>query len=386
MIRLTAVFIDDEDLRAVREVLEGGYLVQGKRVAEFESAIAASVGSAHAVALNSCTSALHLSLLALGIGSGDLVLVSAYSFTATANAIELCGARPVFVDIEPDTFNMDAAALRARLEQLRQQGTLDRVRALLPVHAFGQMADMAAIMAIADRAGIPVVEDAACALGATQGGRQAGSLGRLGCFSFHPRKALTTGEGGAVVTDDAALARTLRTLRNHGQDPEAASTDFVRPGFNYRLTEFQAALGLVQLRRMAEAVEARRRAAARYAALLKGSAVRPPFVADGRDTVYQSYVVLLPEHGAVHRDAIIKRLRELDVEASIGTWNIPMTTYYRQSYGYTPADFPVAASTFARSLALPMYQTLSAEDQGHVVAALFRTLNEFGVAVDHASA
>lgn len=386
MIKLTAVFIDEEDLQAVREVLEGGYLVQGPRVAAFESEVAAYVGSEHAVALNSCTSALHLSLLALGTGPGDLVLVAAYSFTATANAVELCGARPVFIDIEPDTFNIDARALDARLEQLKREGTLNRVRAILPVHTFGQMADMTEIQAIGDRYVIPVIEDAACALGATQSERRAGSFGRLGCFSFHPRKALTTGEGGAVVTNDAGLVRTLRTLRNHGQDPRAEFPDFVRPGYNYRLTEFQAALGSVQLRRMNRAIESRRRAASRYAEMLSGSVVQPPFVAQGRDSVYQSYVVLLPAAAASVRDGVIKRMKELGVEASIGTWNIPMTTYYRTTYGYAPGDFPNTAAVFARSLAVPMYQDLSAADQGRVVAALFQSLNELGVTIDLVSA
>lgn len=386
MIKLTTVFIDDEDLQAVREALESGYLVQGPRVAAFESALAGYVGSAHAIALNSCTSALHLALLALGAGAGDLVLVAAYSFTATANAVELCGARPVFVDIDPKTFNIDPARLLTALEALERSGDLARVRAILPVHTFGQMAEMREIQAMADRFGVPVIEDAACALGATERGQQAGTFGRLGCFSFHPRKALTTGEGGAVVTNDAALARTLRTLRNHGIDPDAAGTDFVRPGFNNRMTEFQAALGLVQLRRMERAIESRRLAAARYATLLEGTVVQRPVVGEGRDSVYQSYVVLLPQEAAAVRDQVIKRLRELEVEVSIGTWNIPMTTYYRTTYGYKPEDFPTTASVFARSLALPMYQDISAPDQGLVVGALFQTLKEFGVTVDLASA
>jgi dTDP-4-amino-4,6-dideoxygalactose transaminase len=379
MIKLTAPFVDEQDLAAVREALESGSLVQGPRVAAFEAALAAYVGRDHAVAMNSCTSALHLSLLALGTGPGDLVVLPAYSFTATANAVELCGGRPVFVDIDPQTFNLDPRALRITLDRLQSDGTRDRVRAVLPVHTFGQMSDMVAIQAIADRCGIPVVEDAACALGATEGGRQAGTFGTMACFSFHPRKTLTTGEGGAVVTNDTALARTLRTLRNHGLDPDAGCADFVRPGFNNRMTEFQAALGSVQLKRMDAAIDARRQAAERYGTLLKGSIVEPQVVAEGRHSVYQSYVVLLPEAAAAARDAVIRRMRELDVEATIGTWNIPMTTYYRKTYGYKPEDFPTSAATFARSITLPMYYGLSASEQRQVVAALSEAIDDVGI-------
>ena len=380
MIRLTAAFIDQEDLRAVTEVLEGGYLVQGARVAAFEAQLASYVGCTHAVAMNSCTSALHLSLLALGTGPGDVVIVAAYSFTATANVIELCGARPVFVDTDPDTFNMDPRGLSAALDALRASGSIDRVKAILPVHAFGQMADITAIQRLAAPQNIPVIEDAACALGATFGGRPAGTIGTMGCFSFHPRKTVTTGEGGAVVTNDAKLARTLRALRNHGLDPDAPRTDFICPGFNNRMTEFQAALGQVQLGRLDQATAARRAAAARYDALLRDGAVQTPVIGANADSVYQSYVVLLPEDAAAGRDGIIKRMKELGVEASIGTWNIPLTTFYSTKYGYRDSDFPVTSSTFGRSIALPMYQAISAADQETVVAALRQALQEYGAA------
>src|SRR3972149_6872416 len=203
MIRLTIPSIEEDDLKATREVLESGFLVQGAQVAEFERSIASYVGVKHVVAVSNCTAALHLALLALDVRPGDLVLVTTYSWVATANVIELCGAQPVFVDIQPDTFNMDPERLAESLGRLMATAeTARRVKAILPVHTFGQMADMTAITKIAEQYGVPVIEDAACSLGAKWEERQAGSWGVMGCFSFHPRKAITTGEGGALTTND----------------------------------------------------------------------------------------------------------------------------------------------------------------------------------------
>lgn len=371
MIRLTSPSIEEADLLAVREALMSGQLVQGSRVADFESAVADYVGANFAVAVSSCTAALHLALLATGIGPGDLVVVTAYSFVATANVIELCGAQPVFVDIEPDTFNLDPNCLEDVLKRLvAAGGGARRPKAVIPVHTFGQVADMPAITKLADRYELAVIEDAACALGATLHGRQAGAWGRMGCFSFHPRKAITTGEGGVVVTNDAAVARHVRALRNHGQDPDASSPDFIMPGFNYRMTEFQAALGLAQMGKLDRIIAARRSLAAHYSELLRDTAVRAPAVAAGSQPVYQSYVVLLPERAAASRAELVTGLKERGVECTIGTWHMPMTTYFRRRYGYRPGDYPVADGVFAASMTLPLYEGLSPSEQEQVVGAL----------------
>ncbi len=371
MIRLTIPSIEEEDLQAVREALASGYLVQGPRVAAFEQAVADYVGTKYAIAVSNCTAALHLALLALDTRPGDLVIVTAYSFIATANVIELCGAQPVFVDIQPDTFNLDPDCLEIVLKRLMAMSeTARRVKAVLPVHTFGQMADMPAILELANGYELPVIEDAACALGATLHGRQAGTSGTIGCFSFHPRKAITTGEGGIVVTDDAALARRLRALRNHGQDPDAPSPDFIMPGFNYRMTEFQAALGLTQMTKLDRIIAARRRLAAHYDELLQGTPLQAPAVASGSQPVYQSYVVLLPERAAAYRAEIITRLKEQGIETTIGTWHMPMTTYFRSRYGYRADDFPVVDQVFARSMILPLYEEMLQPQQDEVVGAL----------------
>lgn len=375
MIRLASPSITNEELRAVSEALASGFLVQGARVQSFEGSVASLVGTQHAVAVSNCTAALHLSLLALDIKPADIVVVTAYSWPATANVIELCGARPFFVDIRPDTFNLDPDKLAAALERLMSNAeTRRRVKAVLPVHTFGQLADMPAIVEIANRHGVPVIEDAACALAATLHGKQAGSWGIMGCFSFHPRKAITTGEGGMITTDRRDLADCLRALRNHGQDANAASPDFIMPGFNYRMTEFQAALGSVQLSRLEKLLETRRRLAARYDELFANTPVTTPAVIPGCNPVYQSYVLLLPEKETGSRDSLIKGLKEEGIETAIGTWNMPLTRYFRTRYDFKEGDFPVAERVFSRSLALPLHDRVTEEEQQKVARTLLARL------------
>ncbi len=376
MIRVTVPSIDEDDLKAVREVLISGYLVQGTHVAAFEQALAEYVGCKYAIAVSSGTAALHLALLALGVGAGDLVIVPAYSFVATANVVELCGARPVFVDIQPDTFNMDPSRLGETIGQLRsERDTARRVKAVLPVHNFGQVADLPAIMKLADENDLSVVEDAACALGAKLHGRQAGTWGVIGCFSFHPRKAITTGEGGIITTSDPALARRLRALRNHGQDPDAESPDFILPGFNYRMTEIQGVLGTTQMKKLDRIIAARRRLAAHYDALLAETPFRTPTVSQGGEPVYQSYVALVPENMATRRSHLIRDLKDEGIETTIGTWHIPMTTHYRTTYQYKAGDFPVTDQVSARAITLPLYEGLTEHEQQRVAQHLQEELS-----------
>jgi dTDP-4-amino-4,6-dideoxygalactose transaminase len=369
--------IEEDDLQAVSEALASGRLVQGERVAEFERAVADYVGCKHAVAVTNCTAALHLSLLALGVGPGDIVVVTAYSWIATANVIELCGAQPAFVDIDKDTFNIDPNRLEEVLSNLMKSNKVARrVKAILPVHAFGLMADMPQISELAQRFDLPIVEDAACALGASYKGKKAGAWGVMGCFSFHPRKAITTGEGGMITTDDSKLAEHLRALRNHGQDPGAVAPDFIMPGFNCRMTEFQAALGRSQMAKLDRIVAARRQLAVSYNRLLKNTPAQTPVVQEDCQPVYQSYVVLLHNEDRHRRDELVARLREEGIETTIGTCHMPMATYYRKRYGYKPGDFPVTDQVFVRSLALPFYEGLSSEEQELVVEALVRSLSK----------
>jgi dTDP-4-amino-4,6-dideoxygalactose transaminase len=353
VIRIVRPALGDEEQAAVASVLASGYLTQGAAVARFEERLRAVTGAAHVVAVSSGAAALHVALLALGIGPGDEVLTTDFTFPATANVIELVGARTVLADLDPATFNVDPARLERALTP--------RTRALLPVHAFGLMADMEAIGHLARRHGLPVIEDAACALGARQevGGRavNAGTAGVLGCFSFHPRKSVTTAEGGCVVTEDAALARRLRALRNHGLEPAAGGLDLLAPGLNYRLNEVQAALGIVQLDRLAWALGERRRLAALYDERLAATpALQRPHEPKGWLHTWQSYVVLLPE--TADRDAVVAKLRAADVETVRGAYALHRLRYYRERYGLAPAAFPAASAADARTLALPLYPGL----------------------------
>ncbi|PYU29996.1 MAG: glutamine--scyllo-inositol aminotransferase [Acidobacteria bacterium] len=367
LIRLTMPSIEEDDLRAVREVLLSGLLVQGARVETFERAVARYVGVDHAVAVSNCTAALHLALLALGVGRGDRVAVAAYSWPATANVIVLVGAEPVFVDIEPDTFNMSPLALKEVLGRTA-------VRAVMPVHTFGGPADMPRILEIAGRFGVPVIEDAACALGTELNGRKAGTWGVIGCFSFHPRKAITTGEGGMVVTNDPKLGRKLRILRNHGLDPAATFPDFIEAGYNLRLTEFQAALGTCQLNKLGRIISKRRVDAARYDGLLKDTRVNPPVALRDSRHVYQSYVSLLPAEVAPRRSKMIAELKSQGIETSIGTYHLPLTTFYRARGGYRAGDFPVTDDIAPRAISLPISEALTREEQDEVIFMLSRQI------------
>jgi len=375
VIRLTIPSIDAEDLEAIIEAVSSGFLVQGERVSAFEQIVADYIGVDSAVAVSNGTAALHLALLAIGVHPGDVVIVTTYSWIATANVIELCGAQPVFVDIQPDTFNIDPQRLLETLGKLTSDAqTAKRVKAILPVHTFGQMANMSSIMELAEHYEIPVIEDAACALGAKWQDQQAGTWGVMGCFSFHPRKAITTGEGGMIVTNDLNLAQHLRTLRNHGQDPDASTPDFILPGYNYRMTEFQAAFGQSQMRKLDRIISARRQHSQYYDELLANSLIQAPVVPSESWPVYQSYVVQLPEKATHKRDALIAYLKEKNIETNIGTWHMPLTSYFGSRYGFHAGDFPVTDKIFNQSLTLPLHEALRETEQNMVVQEMLSYL------------
>src|SRR5262245_30972823 len=292
MLRLSLPHVDEAAIAAAAQVLRSGQLVHGAQGQAFESDLQAWMPWRHAVLVSSGTAALHLALIALDVGPGDAVLVPDFTFPATANAVLLVGARPVLIDVDPQTYNVTPEALAAAIAEWRGP---ERLRAVMPVHEFGHPVEMAGVRALAQQHRLAIVEDAACAIGATVEGRQAGTLGDVGCISLHPRKTLTTGEGGLLVTDDEALARRLRRLRNHGIERAPAGAHFVEAGFNYRLTDFQSALGRAQLPQLRAWIEARRQLAVAYRRALQ------PLADGGRLTLpddhpghsWQTFMVVL---------------------------------------------------------------------------------------------
>lgn len=372
VIPLARPHIDDTDIAAVVAVLRSGMLVQGPEVAALEVALAEVTGTRHAIAVSSGTAALHAAIAGLGVGPGDLVLVPGYSWQATANVVELVGAEVVFVDIDERTYNMAPDALRRVVRQLGDDGRISRVRAAIVVHAFGDIADLDAISSILDPLDIPVVEDAACALGAQLSGAPAGSMGRVGCFSFHPRKAITTGEGGAIVTDDDRLADHARMFRNHGQSSVGGTQRFEIAGANYRMTDLQGALGRSQLAKLDLLVERRRDLVEHYRRLLQDLPVGLAEYVRER-TVAQSFVVLLPPDA--DRDAVIARLAAAGVASAQGTIAMPFTHHFAPRHPRAAEELPLTWEVGRRALALPLHHDLTSDEQTIVVAALADALS-----------
>jgi dTDP-4-amino-4,6-dideoxygalactose transaminase len=346
VIRLARPDAGNEELAEIAAVLETGLLTMGPKVAEFEELIAGAAGTEHAVAVSSGTAAVHLAVLALGLGRGDEVLVPAYTFPATANVVALAGATPVLVDVDPVTMNVDPADATRRVTP--------RTRAVLAVHLFGRPARLEELPPL------PILEDAAGALGAYRGGRACGGLGSLGCFSFHPRKIVTTGEGGAVTTDDSALAERVRSLRHHGWSPSDRYDDVPGPGFNYRLSDVLCALGLPQLRRLEELHAAREQVAAGYAERLRSLDVVLPAADAGDRHGWQAYVIQLER-----RDEVMESLRARGIQCQIGTYALHRLGAYRGQ-----GSFPGADAVFERALALPFHTRLGEAELDRVAEAL----------------
>lgn len=352
-IPLASPDINDEDIGEVVRVLKSGMLVQGPEVENLEKRIAAFIGVKHCIAASNGTATLHLSLIAMGIGAGDEVIVPAFSYIATANVVELTGATSVFVDIDIETFNIKTGDL--------ERAITSRTKAIIVVHEFGLAADISRIKLIADKKGIPVIEDAACALGATQNDKQVGSFGRVGSFSLHPRKAISSGEGGLITTDDEGLADTLRILRNHGIRMSNGKMDFVAAGFNYRMTDFQAVLVSSQLKRLPDILKIKKELAEVYFKEIDASKLQLPTIPKGFNHTWQTFHVLLPED--LDQMQVISQLRTRGIGTNYGAQCIPYQTYFAEKYKLNcSTEFPNALRAFKKGLALPIYEKLSGGD------------------------
>ena len=371
--------LSEEAIQSVLGPLRSGWLVQGPKVREFEEKWSAFTGARHSIAVTSCTTALHLSLAALGFGPGDEAIVPAFTWIATANVVEHLGGKVVFCDIDLDTFNLDVSDAASKITS--------RTKAILPVHLFGLSAEMDPVMSLARKHDLWVVEDAACGFGSTYRGQHVGTLGDTGCFSFHPRKAITTGEGGMITTQSDALAEKLRRLRDHG----AAMTDLQRhmgarpylladhpdAGYNQRMTDLQAALGAAQMDRASAIIEERRRLAAIYDdAFANLPWLKTPARPAGYEHGYQSYPCLFQPEAVVsaslerinkQRNEWMDRLQQAGISTRPATHAVHMLSFYREKYGLKSSDFPNAWAANDCSISLPIFHGMTEAEQQYVI-------------------
>jgi perosamine synthetase len=362
----------EPEWQAVREVIESGWVTQGPRVQAFEEAMAQSCGAQHAVAVSSCTTALHLALLVAGVVPGDEVVVPSMSFIATANAVAHTGAVPVFAEVYPDTFNLDLDDVRRRIGE--------RTKAIVLVHQLGLPGDIDGCASLAEQHGLTVVEDAACAIGSSYRGSPIGSHGSLVCFSFHPRKLVTTGDGGMVLSSSPAHADRLRLLRQHGMsvNDRVRSTSatviresYLEVGYNYRLTDVQAAIGIEQLRRLPGLVARRQQIAGRYDEALAGHPViRTPTVPDHVSWNVQSYAVRLEGWQADGRDAVMQELLDRGIASRPGVMTAHREPAYATASGTRAVRLPVSEAASDCSLVLPLYGTMADDDVAEVADEL----------------
>ena len=368
-----APLLGEEEIQGVVECLRSGWLTTGMKVKEFESRFAEYVGVKHAIAVNSCTSALHLALEAAGVGPGDEVITTPMTFTATAAVVEHLRARPVFVDVDPRTLNMDPAAI--------EKAITPRTKAILPVHFAGQPCDLDDIGEIARRHGLVVVEDAAHAIPARYKGRMIGTLSPLTCFSFYATKNITTGEGGMVTTDDDRYAERIRLMALHGMNRDAWkrymqggawSYEIVAPGFKYNLTDVAAAIGLPQLKRCDEFHRRRIDIVQSYQRGLSGvRGLSVPEVSDVDSHAWHLYVIQVEAAElTISRDVFIEELSARNIGVSVHFIPLHVQPYYRDTYGYSPNDFPRAFEAFQRIISLPLYARMSDADVQDVIDAV----------------
>jgi perosamine synthetase len=376
--------VGEEEIQAVAEVIRSGWLTMGPKTFEFERQFARYVGARHAVAVSSCTAALHLALDAIGLQPGDEVLIPTTTFTATGEVVAHLGGRPVLTDVDPVTLTLDPEDAARRLTR--------RTRAIIPVHLAGQPCDMAAIRSLASRHHLHVIEDAAHALPAAYGGTRVGALSELTAFSFYATKTITTGEGGMVTTNSDSHAERMRVMRLHGIGRHAWNRyaaggcwhyEVLEAGYKFNLTDLQAAMGSVQLSKCDAMFEARRRIAARYSAAFQAvEALDVPTVAQGRTSSWHLYVLRLRlEMLGISRNEFIQALAMRGITASVHFIPLHLHSYYQTAFGYRTGDFTNAEREYARSLSLPIYPSMREEEIEHVIAAVTEVANGTTAAV-----
>jgi perosamine synthetase len=373
-IPFTKPLLSVEESQAAAEVIHSGWVSQGPKVAEFEKMVADYVGARYAIATPNCTSALYIALMCLGIGGGDEVIVPSFTFVASANSILHTGATPILVDIDPRTYNLDVTKIEPLITP--------RTKAIMPVHQIGLPADMDPILNLAQKHNLHLVEDAACALGATYKGRKVGCLSELSCFSFHPRKVITTGEGGMITTDSEALAERARLFRSHGASVsdlarhKAGGTiyeQYVTLGYNYRMTDIQAALGIEQMKKLDFILKRRAELAKRYNdALAKMGGIGVPYLPEYATHTYQSYLIRLNGKGHISRDELLQKMVDQGISCRRGIPPIHLEPYWRARFGQS--RLPVTEQAAEATLFLPIYPGMTGEEQEYVIDTLKRLL------------
>ncbi len=388
-VNLSGPDITEKEIQYVIDVLKTPYLSLGPKLPEFEEKVADYVGSKYAVAVNSGTSGLHLLVKALGFNPGDEVITSPFSFVASSNCLLYEDVRPVFVDIDPQTYNLDIEKVRETLELAHSQGRGDKIKGILPVHVFGQPCDMDAILKLADEYNLKVIEDSCEAIGAryqfketvsdkyTKGQwANAGTMGDAGVFAFYPNKQITTGEGGVIVTDDENVAELCKSMRNQGRGGDGKWLAHVRLGYNYRLSDINCALGIAQVERLDEILEKRNKAAQlynKYLADVKG--VRVPFIADNVDMSWFVYVVQLDSSFSQDdRSNVMKSLLDNGIGCNNYFPPIHLQPFYMDMFGCKTGDFPVTEFVSDRTIALPFYTNIQESDIEFVCSILLRSL------------
>lgn len=367
--------LSDDEWQAVREPLLSGWLTQGPKVSQFEKEFSALHQVNYSLAVTSCTTGLHLALAAMGIGAGDEVIIPAFTWVATANVVLYCGATPIFCDVDLTTFNIKVEDIAAKITE--------RTKAIIPVHLFGLCADIDAIRAVIPPH-VRILEDAACASGAFYKNRSAGSLGDMAAFSFHPRKSITTGEGGMVTTNDKELNRLSEIMRNHGAEMSEevrhnSSKPYILPdfkmlGFNYRMTDIQAAVGLVQLNKLKSFIEERQVWAEYYTERLKEiqwlkPQKKPDYITQHAWQAYVCYVD--PEKAPMKRNDIMDILQQKGIATRPGTHAVHMLTFYKEKYDIEPDDFPGAKACDQNTMAIPLHNKMTKEDFDYVIETLY---------------
>ena len=363
----------DEEWQAVKEPIMSGWLTQGPKVSEFENNFADRHHVKHALAVSSCTTGLHLALAGLGIEAGDEVIVPAFTWIATANVVLYCGATPILVDVDRKNFNIDPDLIASKITK--------RTKAIIVVHLFGFCADMDAILEVIP-AHVKIIEDAACAAGASYKGKSAGSLGDVGVFSFHPRKSITTGEGGMITTNDDALAEQMNQMRNHGAalseeqrhygNKPYLLPDFNLLGFNYRMTDLQGAIGIVQLKKLDVFISERQKWADFYYSELQSLKwLKLPSIADYQVHAWQSFVTYVnPKEAPMSRNNLMEYLQEKGISTRPGTHAIHLLNYYAKKYDFEPDLFPSARDCDANSMAIPLHNNMTEADYKYIVKTI----------------